>query len=322
MSVESERRDPQPRNENGTPSPVDSCDTASVGEDYPSGEDSPSQKKSLPSPLQDSLSSSSFFAAVRFLTVIPIPDRWSQAPQAFSHAPFYFPLVGLCIGGVGASLAGLLPLLLPPLPTTVLLATFLIAISGGLHLDGLADSADGILSARTREKMLEIMRDSRIGVMGTIAVVAVFSMKVALLEALARLEPSSSPGLREALFLMPIAGRCGILVMIGSLPYLRDEGGMGAIFHRRDFSATTEWLSTSRPRIWIAWSLIFLVGMGGVVAGKMGIVASFGSLLIASLGCLYCRARLGGATGDTYGAISELTELGPPLFFVILTYSC
>src|SRR5512137_125405 len=119
----------------------------------------------------------SFLAAIQFLTVIPFPKDYMPREEDLGRSVPFYPIVGLLIGIMAATLGYLMEAVLPPLPAYATILIFLLAISGGLHMDGLADTADGFFSARPRDRILEIMRDSRIGVMGVIAVVCIVLLK-------------------------------------------------------------------------------------------------------------------------------------------------
>jgi adenosylcobinamide-GDP ribazoletransferase len=112
-----------------------------------------------------------FIAALRFLTIIPLPGSVGTEPEDLQGALPYFGLVGIVLGIFSGLIAWGLWSIFPPMVAAVLLVIVLLSYSGAMHLDGLADSADGFFSARKREQILEIMRDSRIGVMGVIALV-------------------------------------------------------------------------------------------------------------------------------------------------------
>src|SRR5512136_2286178 len=111
--------------------------------------------------------------AIQFLTVIPFPKNFVSGEKELEKCVPYFPVVGLLIGIIVAAFDYFIGIILPPFPASVITVIAMTGISGGLHMDGLADTADGFFSSRPREKVLEIMRDSRIGVMGVIAVVFV-----------------------------------------------------------------------------------------------------------------------------------------------------
>jgi len=237
----------------------------------------------------------SFFAALRFLTVLPVPEGWCGGEEALKRSVPFFAVVGLCIGGLAAGMGAALGRVLPPLPVAVLVVMFLMAASGGLHVDGLADTADGFFSSRSRDRMLEIMRDSRTGPMGTAAVACVLVLKVA---ALASVPPSRMLG---AVLLMPVAGRCGIAVVMAVLPYARTDGGLCAAFLGRRTIGQAVWALAIFSLV--AWWASGWMGLGTVAA----------SVVAALLFANRCRRKIGGFTGDTLGAVCEIVEVIPAL---------
>lgn len=240
-----------------------------------------------------------FFAAVRFLTILPVPAGWSGDEESLARSIPFFPLVGLLIGLIAAGFDYCVGLVLPVLPASVLTVVLLICLTGGLHMDGLADTADGFYSARPRGEMMEIMRDSRIGVMGVLAVVTVLLLKVALL---ANIGGSS----RWVLVLMlPLAGRAAIVTLMTALPYARPQGGLATLF-----SGRASWPSC----LW-AWGLTLAVS--GWLAQGTGLAGAILALAATAFVCLYNRHVLGGYTGDTLGAACEVAEIAPLLAAVI-----
>lgn len=232
-----------------------------------------------------------FVAAVRFLTIVPVPGKMGHDEAALTGSLPYFPVIGLLIGAVAAGLALILQTLFAPLVVSMLTVIILLAASGGLHMDGLCDSADGFFSARPREQMLQIMRDSRVGTMGVLAIVLVIGIKVT---ALASLDESS---FSTTVFLMPVAGRCTLLVLMAILPYVRPEGGLATLFYTRG------------SRMASLWGMSVFLLTGWLVAGPAGFIAGlivFGFVLLFAV---YCRHKIGGATGDTLGAGCELAEV-------------
>ena len=159
-----------------------------------------------------------FFSAVRFLTLIPVPESWCGDDSDFHKSPDWYPVVGLLIGVMLVGVDQFFCWLLPVSVASVLLLLVMIAISGALHLDGLADSADAFFSSRGREQMLVIMKDSRSGPMGAAAIVLVLLLKLMLLLSL----PAAWRW--QAIILMPLAGRCALPIISGWLPYARNEG--------------------------------------------------------------------------------------------------
>jgi adenosylcobinamide-GDP ribazoletransferase len=179
--------------------------------------------------------------------------------------------------------------------TSVLAVILMIAASGALHIDGLADTADGFFSARPRDRILAIMKDSRSGPMGVVAIVCVVVLKIALIASVA------GPWRWWVLLLTPLAGRCAFLVHFALLPYVRPEGGLAGIFHR------------NRSRGHALWALAVLLIVGYLTGGVPGLIAGGCAFLTALLLAAYSFRRIGGLTGDTLGAACELTELCPPL---------
>ncbi len=244
-----------------------------------------------------------FFSAVRFLTILPVPERWCGDLDSFRKSVDWYPLVGLLIGLLAGifdlSLCWLLPV---PVASAMLLAA-MIAVTGALHMDGLADTADAFFSSRGRERMLEIMKDSCAGPMGVTALVLLLLGKWTLLVAL----PGS---FRFAVIaLMPVCGRCAIAVLSGQLPYARPEGGTAAFTQEGD----------ARLRGVFAWTVVGLLSLVllGWWPGLATIVTSV--FLIRVLKGYYMR-KIGGYTGDTLGAASELAELIPALVIIALAY--
>ncbi len=228
-------------------------------------------------------------AALRLLTIIPISSR-EATPDEMHRAPGYFPLVGLLLG-VGLLLLDLLlRLILPPSVTSALVLVALIAITGGLHLDGLADTCDGVFSAADPERRLEIMRDSRVGSYGVVGVVSALLVQYVTLAALPIDERSA------ALVLMTTTGRWAMTYALGSFPYARSVG-LGSAFNAGQSTTATMAIATVTAGLAALllgglWGLLLMVVVWGTTRG------------IAYL----LEQRLSGLTGDTYGAINEAIQ--------------
>jgi adenosylcobinamide-GDP ribazoletransferase len=243
-----------------------------------------------------------FLAALRFLTILPVPSRAGGEEKSLSRSVAYFPVVGLLIGLAVALLDSALIQIFPQALSSVLVVVALIAVSGGLHIDGLADTADGFLSSRPREQMLEIMRDSRTGPMGVIAIVCVIALKATAVA-------SISPGLRwGGILMMPLAGRCALPIMFALLPYARAEGGLASVFQQ------------SRPALSAFWAAGALACVGWFVAGTTGLAMAGVSLVGILMFSAYTRSKIGGLTGDTLGAGCEIIELLPALVAAAASY--
>ncbi|MGW8193429.1 MAG: adenosylcobinamide-GDP ribazoletransferase [Desulforhopalus sp.] len=232
-----------------------------------------------------------FFTAVRFLTVLPVSWGVEKDPDNFNKCLIFFPTVGLLVGITGFVGAKAALLIFPTEVVTVFALVYLAFVSGCLHLDGLADSADGMLSSRPREKCLAIMKDSRTGAMGVVVVVCVMLTKFASLSTL------SPERLCLALLIMPLAGRWAILFGMSLLPYARAEGGLGELFYS----------SSSKKAAFFGFLLLSV--LLALLLPTNGLVILFGILLVNLAFVRWCKVRLGGATGDTLGATCELTEM-------------
>ncbi|MGW8158117.1 MAG: adenosylcobinamide-GDP ribazoletransferase [Desulfoprunum sp.] len=235
--------------------------------------------------------------ALRFLTVLPLRRGAEFDGMHFQAGLFFFPVIGLGIGVVALLTAALVGPILPPALTALVGIVVLAAISGCLHLDGLADSADGMLSSRPRAEKLVIMHDSRIGAMGVIAIVIV------LLGKYAALGTALPARLAVVLLLMPLGGRCAIVVTMALLPYARPEGGLGLLF----YSNNTRRAAVLAAGLWLVVVVVVvpLAGLGPPALLAALVIPAAAVLLFAA----WCRRSLGGATGDTLGAVCELSEL-------------
>jgi adenosylcobinamide-GDP ribazoletransferase len=167
-----------------------------------------------------------------------------------------------------------------------------------MHLDGLADTADGFLSSRPRERILEIMKDSHVGVMGMMVIVVVLLLKFA---ALSSVDPKD---LWRVVLLMPLAGRCSVVVQMAVLSYVREKG-LGRLFH------------LARPRWAVIEAVAVLCAAGWCVLGMRGLGAGALGMVVSLAFAGYCYRKIGGATGDTYGASCEIVEMVPALALTI-----
>jgi len=208
----------------------------------------------------------------------------------------FFPLVGLILGGLLLIINILAGLLFPPAAQAAAVLVGLVALTGGIHLDGFMDTMDGVFSGRPREKKLEIMRDSRVGAFGALAAFCLLLFKFSLLTGLA------GPGAFPALLLMTVTGRWSMTYAIARFPYARGEG-MGTLFRR--YTGARELAVAS------ATALLAAAGAGG----PGGVIILLASALLAHIICCGFNRALGGLTGDTYGALNELLEV-----FVLALY--
>lgn len=232
-----------------------------------------------------------FVSAVRMLTMIPVPGRDAEK---LSNALYWFPIVGLLLGGFLWFVAFLFRLIAP---TWSLGSAGIVIVVGSiltlfLHLDGLADWADGFFGARERERTLSIMKDSFVGTFGVVALVLVLLMK--WLSVARLIECDTLHWLVSAL----VISRNLQVDLAVALPYARSEEGTAAPFVRD-------------AHIWHqAVSLVVATGLVLIVSGPVGIVALGVAWLICRVLAMWFRRRIGGITGDLLGAASELIETG------------
>jgi len=230
------------------------------------------------------------WAAIGFLTIFPLPALCRQTEDDLPRSVPLFPVMGLLIGGFVGGCAYFSSPLLPPFVAVVAYVILLAIVHGGLHVDGLADTGDGFFSHRKKERILEIMRDTRIGTYGCLTVVSVLALKVAGL--------ASMPAdvWAKTLFVAPLAGRCSMVLMLVILPSARTEG-MGVLFKRgRSF--------------WeVLWALSVLLLAAWCLLQWRGLIA-IGAVLVLSVAfMMMCQSKIKGFTGDTLGALSELAEM-------------
>ena len=229
--------------------------------------------------------------AFQFLTILPWPRLEVRRPEDLGGSVAFYPVVGAALGSfmVGVHLLGS-----EVFPDGVLrpaLVVLLIILSGGLHLDGLADVCDGFYAGRTKADALRIMKDPHLGTMAVVGIISVLMMKVVLLSSL----PAAV--LCSALLIFPVIGRGGMVWGMWMAPYARPEGGTGETFFR-----------TLRGRH--VWTATVLLGVWAMLfAGWPGVVLLLLAAGATRLFVSYCGRRIGGMTGDTLGALNELLEL-------------
>lgn len=245
----------------------------------------------------------SLFEAIRFLTLIPIPfllpKDQSDYERNIAGAMRWFPVVGALIGAIAAGAAWLAGLFFDRWVQAIIAAIVMAVVTSGLHLDGLSDTFDAVMSWRTRERKLEIMKDSRIGAMGALALIAVLALKIALLAT----EDAPTP-IWLALAFAPAIGRWVDLYGIFFFP-AATEGGLGANYRKH-----------TRPSdfVFATLTLLTLIGAAYALTSDVFVVARMlvaAALTFAVAAWIFTRwtRSLGGLTGDTYGAICEIGEV-------------
>ena len=238
-------------------------------------------------------------AALALLTRVPLGRAFSAAELA--RAARFFPLVGALVGLAQILLMHLLAAFLPPLLLSVCLLAAAAWLTGGLHLDGLADTADGFGGGQSREEILRIMRDPVIGSFGAIALALVLMLKAGAIGALIERHAAA-----PFLVLAPALGRWTMVALGRALPYARPEGGLGSVA-----GAVTR------------WQLALATAMTAAVSVPAGVTRAAVCWLAAGAVTLvlgrFCARRLGGFTGDVLGASNELAEVTVLVAGVVLT---
>lgn len=230
-----------------------------------------------------------FFIALQFLTKIPVNLPYLPTAQQNAYSVLYYPLIGLLIGAIlwGLSISLFLPIMLK---SALILAVW-VWLTGGLHLDGLADTVDGFVGGYGDvERTLIIMKDPNTGAMGVMAIVILCLLKFSLIYSILELN--------QALMLLfvPVLGRVSILMLLSSTSYVR-ENGLG------------KHLSQFLPKIW-TWVVIIL-SLAILLILPLAIAMS--TIFISSLAVLglryWFKKHIGGITGDTLGASVEIIEV-------------
>lgn len=233
---------------------------------------------------------SSFLLALQFLTTLPLKiKKFNPAMAAWAAA--YFPVVGLFLGLILAGLNRLLSVLgFVPLASNIILVVTLIALTGGIHLDGLSDTADAFLSGKKREEMLEIMRDPHIGAMGALSLISIILLKIGLLSSLSAMAKPA------VLILMCILSRWGAVCQIYLFPYARQDGKAKLFFQGMNL------------KIFMAAAVITILCVSLVLRAE-GLIVLLMITCFAYIAGMFVRGKIGGLTGDTLGAVIELTEV-------------
>ncbi len=234
-------------------------------------------------------------ANFQFMSRIPVPESWTKDLDfnRYVDGIVRFPLVGVVGGAIAAGVFSAALLWSDVYLASACYVLALALLTGAFHLDGLADTCDGIFSARKRERMLEIMHDSRLGTNGGLALIFIILFRVLAVSHLAKTAPALCPFL---LWAAPVASRALMVVLMYRQPYAR-ESGLGNVFIGKVSGART--LLT----LLLGLGLVTLLGQGQAsIAFLLTLLFSYGYQR-------FIHHRLGGQTGDTLGGGNELFEL-------------
>ena len=242
----------------------------------------------------------SLAVAVGFLTILPVPRGTWSSPTPFGRAFAWFPCVGLAIGALLAGVTLGLALALPGALVAALVVALGVLLTGGLHLDGLMDACDGLFSVRTPEQRLAIMRDSHTGAFGVLAAICILLVKFGALSALLVEERTF---LLSGLLLAPALSRWAMALASICFPYGRSGESLGSSFH------------STAGRFQLVAASASAVLITGVVCATLRAPAWLGACALALsatttvLLARFALRRIGGLTGDVYGAINEVVEV-------------
>ena len=234
---------------------------------------------------------------IQFFTRIPINVEINVKEDSFAKGICYLPIVGLIIGMFNVATyiiaskltTGMFPIVVALLANTM--------ITGAFHIDGLSDTCDGIFSSRKKERMLEIMKDSRVGTNGAIAIVFDFMFRACILNSL------SEKYILISIIMAPVVAKTIVTLLMCFSVYARKEGGLGGVF-----------LEKVEPfRMIIAFAICIILGY--LVIGYKFLLILFITVIIMEIYKRFIYSKIDGMTGDTLGAANEIAEI---MFILIL----
>ena len=243
-----------------------------------------------------------FLAAVSFLTCLPVGRWFVFDKEAVARSARWFPMVGAMLGAIFAGVLLLLVRVLPPLVSAVIAVAVLARLTGAMHLDGLADTADGFGGGRTRDDVLRIMRDHSIGAYAGVALILVLALKVASISALA-----AADTLVPALVLAPVLGRWSSVLLSATQPYARPGN---------DAAGTAGAPTRLVGRVELIVATVIALAFAALLDPLRGLVSSASVALLTAAWAWRCRQKIGGVTGDTLGAVIEASECLVLLLFL------
>ncbi len=228
--------------------------------------------------------------ALQFLSIIPLKAR-SAKPKEMAGSLVWFPFVGLLLGLILAGAQSIFYWLgVNPLTADICLVVLLAGLTGGMHLDGLADTFDSLFRPAGKEEILRIMRDPHIGAMGVVSIACALLLKIALLANLgSQLKPL-------ALILMCVFSRWSMVLAMFKFNYARKEGKAAAFMENINY------------RIFL-YATIFTLFLG-ILIWSVGGLLLFGAIAVFTLlFCSFVQKKISGITGDTLGALLEINEI-------------
>jgi adenosylcobinamide-GDP ribazoletransferase len=245
----------------------------------------------------------SFLTALSFLTRFPVRIN-SEADHtiSLSKSITFFPVVGAIIGAITAGVYLILEPYLPRPVLSVIILALPVFVTGGIHFDGLMDTCDGIFSGRSRERSLEIMRDSRIGSMGAIAGILNVMLRYSVL---LELPAAAMP---VVLIAQASVGRLVMSLALHFFPYARKEGlGQG--------------FAQDKKPVYAIWAVALGLLIIFFAIGIAGLLIALVTITLTLFTAVWVERKLGGLTGDVYGALNEVSENIFLLLFLAVTTS-
>ena len=248
-----------------------------------------------------------FLVGLQFLTRISIVKQTVWTEESFGKSVKFFPAVGAVLGISYAIIIAIVSyfISLSMLKAAIILI-LMTALTGAIHCDGFMDTMDGLFSGRDREKMLEIMKDSRVGAFGVVSFVMISIFEFATLKELANI---STIKLIATIYSAPIIGRLMMVIIIGTFNYARPEG-MGKAFAQYTTKSTVAFAAIESLLLLIP---IFYIDMIMEIAVSLILTLAF-SVYFGN----FVKKKVGGVTGDIYGAVTTISESIVMLTFLII----
>jgi adenosylcobinamide-GDP ribazoletransferase len=250
-----------------------------------------------------------FMQAVMFFTRVPVPRSTKWSPTILERSAMWFTTVGVLVGAFGAGVGYLSYRLFDSLVAAVLSTIATVLVTGAFHEDGLADTCDAMFASRDKSRILDIMKDSRIGTFGAAGLGLTLVLKITALNSL--LAADASPWLRvgsasigSAVLALPIVhglSRLGSTALLRMLPYVRENDDIGS-------KSKPMAKEISRPRFAVAGAVAIAVAAAFVSWGHLISLLAATALTTVAMGGWF-RHRIGGYTGDCLGATQQVIEV-------------
>jgi len=232
----------------------------------------------------------SFLTALKFLTNLPIAKNLEFQEETLAKSVKYFPLAGILIGLILAGVNFLFSFIFPPMVVSAIILISLSWITRGLHLDGFMDTIDGLFGGSDKNERLRIMKDTQVGSFGVVAVVSLLLLKFVLILGL-----SGQKIFPLILILMPAFSRWSMVLAMPFYPYPREKGtGVFTRFVKKNDAL-------------LATIIMFVFAVG--LLKLEGLILLFFAFIFTLLITKLISGKIGGMTGDTYGALNEIIEV-------------